>query len=155
MPEVSAAIARKLGFLSQFNLTVEHRPGSKYQNADALSRLIPCMEGPNGEPFSQCNKRVLGHSLHRDRYVINTVSTRNRGQSMFGSIMAADIRSRLHNPRKCTTAVIIITFFFHTITRTSRVAQSNRAWELTQIQTTKQTKTQTKQRKIYFPLNHR
>ena len=59
----SGVIARHLDFLADFNFTLEHRAGSKHQNCDALSRLRPCAEGPDGGPCKQCQKLVTGRHV--------------------------------------------------------------------------------------------
>ena len=56
----SAGAIGHLYFLSQFHFNIEYRPGNKHQNADALSRLVPCTDGPNGEPCAQCSRRIVG-----------------------------------------------------------------------------------------------
>jgi len=55
--EPSGQIARFLEFLSNFNFTLEHRPGRQNVGADALSRIRPC-EVADGRPCAQCHKRV-------------------------------------------------------------------------------------------------
>ena len=45
-------MARWLEELSQFNMEIQHRPGKKHTNADALSRI------PGWEPCSDFNLRV-------------------------------------------------------------------------------------------------
>ena len=50
--EPQGQLARWLEELSQFNMEIQHRPGKKHANADALSRI------PGGEPCSDFNLRV-------------------------------------------------------------------------------------------------
>ena len=50
--EPQGQLARWLEELSQFNMEIQHRPGKKHTNADALSRI------PGGKPCSDFNLRV-------------------------------------------------------------------------------------------------
>jgi hypothetical protein len=47
--EPQRQLARWLEELSKFNMEIQHRPGKKHTNADALSRI------PGGEPCSDFN----------------------------------------------------------------------------------------------------
>lgn len=66
--EPKGRIARWIEILSQFNFTVEYRPGAKHQNADAMSRICnprdcTCSNGDMQEilkcgPCPMCRKRT-------------------------------------------------------------------------------------------------
>ena len=66
--EPKGRIARWIEILSQFNFTVEYRPGAKHQNADAMSRICyprdcTCSNGDMQEilicgPCPKCRKRT-------------------------------------------------------------------------------------------------
>ena len=55
--EPGGQIARYLDFLSDFNFTLEYKPGRLHTNCDSLSRIRPC-EIDGGQPCKQCHKRV-------------------------------------------------------------------------------------------------
>ena len=52
--------ARYLDFISQFRITIEHRPGARHGNADALSRFKPCDSGEPGFVCKNCNRFITG-----------------------------------------------------------------------------------------------
>ena len=48
-------VARWLDILAEYDFQIQHRPGAKHGNADALSRL-PCKQCGLAAPFLHCDK---------------------------------------------------------------------------------------------------
>eukprot|EP00731_Ephydatia_muelleri_P035359 Em0116g11a len=83
--EPEGQVARWLESLAEYEFTVQHRPGKKHTNADALSR-VPCQDAPavnaNSIPLdrtdswlSQLSKREISPPKHRHAPLQADVST--------------------------------------------------------------------------------
>ena len=101
-PEPIGQQARWLERLEEFTYHVEHRPGTKHGNADALSRrpCRQCRRKKHGSSYEAADEETLVKTVDRSRRVPSTVTGRRKRERFSGSDREAPRESTERHGRR-------------------------------------------------------